>query len=506
VNLILIALVLIGSDKPSVPPEGKTMVLIGCDWSDNYKSYARLTGDTPAGGVFWYEFNGDTTFFWHNAKENVGPNGVMAIHIGPSDKRAVEEILSGQRDENIRKLGSAFKEWGHPLFVAIGPEFDHKDNRARYTAAQYVDFYRRVHRIWDEMGVTNVAYVWHSCVENLGEGTWAFYPGDKYVDWFGISLYWPAQFRDAHMFASAARSHKKPLIVMESSSINGKTFTFNNWHGPYLRACAALDARVISYNNFRDHPLIAEPFKHSAFDQLPKSIGKQWGQEMKKPRYLHASPGLYRKLGASQGGDGLTVKSDAEIKPNGSLPLKVGNLTGWNAFFQNGNAQAEDEFSITSKGVLSLQASHEGYLRTEKPYQDFVLTFDWRFPRGGKQSGSGSGILLGLGDEDGWLSQGVEVQIASRNCGDLWVYDGIRFDGQTSEGRFGRVPKKMGAEKPIGEWNAYEIRCEGRKISVRLNGKLVNEATSDRPITGRMGLISQGTEVEFRDFGLRLIP
>jgi len=274
------------------------MVLIGCDWSDNFKQYKKLTGDTPAGGVFWYEFNGDTNFFWHNAKDNVGPGGVMAIHVGPSDRKAVEELLSGQRDENIRKLGSAFKEWGHPLFVAIGPEFDHKDNRAKYTTAQYVDFYRRVHRIWNDMGVTNVAYVWHSCVENMGKQTWAFYPGDEYVDWFGISLYWPNQFQAAPTFASAARARKKPLIVMESSSINGKTRTFEDWHGPYLSACAALGVRVICYNNFRDHPQIADPFKHSAFDQLPRPIADAWGRAMKSPVYLHASPALYATLGA----------------------------------------------------------------------------------------------------------------------------------------------------------------------------------------------------------------
>jgi hypothetical protein len=99
----------------------------------------------------------------------------------------------------------------------------------------------------------------------------------------------------------------------------------------------------------------------------------------------------------------------------------------------------------------------------------------------------------------------LEIQIASRNCGDLWVYDAQRFDGQHSEGRFGRVLKKLGNEKPIGEWNTYDIRCEGRKIGVTLNGKVVNEATSDRPIRGKIGLISQGTEVEFRDVRLRTI-
>lgn len=275
------------------PPPGKAMVLIGCD---NFKSYTRLTGDFPAGGVFWYEFNGDTSFFWHNAREVVGENGILAVHIGPLDRRVVQELLSGKRDENIRKLGAAFKEWDHPIFVAIGPEFDHKDNRPRYNASEYVRLFRRVHRIWDELGVTNVAYVWHSCLDL--DSRWAdYYPGDKYVDWFGISLYWPSQFRDAPVFVQAARSHRKPVIVMEASPVKGgASSSFEEWHGPFLRSCASLGARVICYNNFGDHPLIAPPFKHSAFDYLPRSIAEAWGRAMKSPSFLQAGPDLYEVL------------------------------------------------------------------------------------------------------------------------------------------------------------------------------------------------------------------
>jgi hypothetical protein len=283
---VLLAVSMVGGGKFE-PPPGKALILMGCEWNDAYKEYTRLTGDIPAGGVFWYEFNGDTTFFWHNAKDNVGPGGVLAIHFSLPDKKTVREIVAGDRDENIRKIGKAFKEWGHPLFVAIGPEFDHRDNRQKFTAKEFVAIFRRVHRIWDEMGVTNVAYVWHSCLENLGEGTWAFYPGDKYVDWFGVSLYWPNQYKEAPDFAGAARTRKKPLIVMESSPIQGKTATFEDWHGPHLRACAALGAKVVCYNNFRDHQLLGNDFKNSAFDRLSPRIVKAWSEEMKRPCYLH---------------------------------------------------------------------------------------------------------------------------------------------------------------------------------------------------------------------------
>jgi hypothetical protein len=295
------------------------------------------------------------------------------------------------------------------------------------------------------------------------------------------------------------------MIVMESGPLGGEANGWEDWHGPFLRNCQSLGVKVICYNNWREPPT-DRIFHNSAFDRMPKSIAVAWGRAMRAPTYLHASPELYDRIGFTVGrGDEINRRNTGFSKNEIDSRKAIFNgkdLSGWTSFLKNGDAQADDEFSINSSGVLALRGRHEGYLKTEKSFQDFVLSFDWRFPQGGKLTGSGSGVLLGLGDDDGWLSQGFEVQIASRNCGDLWIYDGFRFDGQRTEGRFGRVHKRLGNEKPIGEWNAYEIRCEGRKAVVKLNGKIVNEATSDRTITGRIGLISQGTEVEFRDVRL----
>lgn len=67
-------------------------------------------------------------------------------------------------------------------------------------------------------------------------------------------------------------------------------------------------------------------------------------------------------------------------------------------------------------------------------------------------------------------------------------------------------------EKPPGEWNTLECTCLGDLISVRLNGKLVNEArTTDmqgRPTLhkGKIMLQSEKAEIFFREILLQPLP
>lgn len=320
----------IGAGGKFVPPTGRTMVLVGCSWDDGYKTYTRLTGDTPAGGTFFYTFNGDTKFFWHNARENVGEHGVLQIgfNLVADTDGSLAPYLTGQRDDEIKAIGHAFKEWGRPLYVAIGTEFDHKTHYNRsYTPQDYVRTYRRIRDIWDGLGVENVAYVWHSvCDRDIGPFTWAHYPGDKYVDWFGFSFYFydesPDGTRPAYIYAQQARLHRKPLMVCESGPKNGKARTFEDWHGPLLRTCADLGVRIICYNNWRDPP-VGEVFKNSAFDRLPRPIAEAWGRAMKSPTFLHASPELHEILG---GGPGGTALASPEPEASGTVGGKSVNL------------------------------------------------------------------------------------------------------------------------------------------------------------------------------------
>ncbi|MGE5191853.1 MAG: family 16 glycoside hydrolase [Deltaproteobacteria bacterium] len=45
-------------------------------------------------------------------------------------------------------------------------------------------------------------------------------------------------------------------------------------------------------------------------------------------------------------------------------------------------------------------------------------------------------------------------------------------------------------ETPTGEWNTLECTCQGDRIRIVLNGKLVNEAVNVKPSRGKISLQS----------------
>lgn len=61
------------------------------------------------------------------------------------------------------------------------------------------------------------------------------------------------------------------------------------------------------------------------------------------------------------------------------------------------------------------------------------------------------------------------------------------------------------AEKPIGEWNSYDITVNGDKLTYRLNGEVVNEVTGAMALSGKIGLECENTPILFRNIRLKTI-
>ena len=57
-------------------------------------------------------------------------------------------------------------------------------------------------------------------------------------------------------------------------------------------------------------------------------------------------------------------------------------------------------------------------------------------------------------------------------------------------------------ENPIGQWNSYDIVCMGDTVTLTVNGKLANKATRCVPAAGKIGLQSEGAQLEFRNIYL----
>jgi len=143
-----------------------------------------------------------------------------------------------------------------------------------------------------------------------------------------------------------------------------------------------------------------------------------------------------------------------------------------------------------------------GWIGTGRDYADFILKFEFRMT-----PGSNSGVYLRAPAEASHISRtGMEIQLLDDPHPRYKDIKGWQRTGAI----YHVVPPVPGHLKPAGEWNAMEIRAEGTRVVIVLNGatvvddrvdthpELAGEHTGLARKSGRIGLQSHDGRVEFR--------
>ncbi|MHC4416806.1 MAG: 3-keto-disaccharide hydrolase [Planctomycetota bacterium] len=177
------------------------------------------------------------------------------------------------------------------------------------------------------------------------------------------------------------------------------------------------------------------------------------------------------------------------------------DLSGFTAHLPDGAAM--DEVWRVEDGVLICLGRPIGYLRTTDDFVNYVLRLQWRFDPVTKTAGN-SGVLLRMIGEDKVWPRSVEAQLHSGNAGDFWNIGQFPMKADPARTRGRNTRKTHGAERPIGEWNDYEIIVDGGSIVLKVNGQTVNEAWDVQEVPGKICLQSEGAEIHFRN--IRLAP
>ena len=192
------------------------------------------------------------------------------------------------------------------------------------------------------------------------------------------------------------------------------------------------------------------------------------------------------------------TKAEASGKKPKVIELFNGkDFTGWKLFIPDENVDPATVWEVRDGGV-HCNGKPAGYMRTTKEYENYRLKLEWRWPgRGGN-----SGVLLHIHLPDKVWPKSIEGQLASGHAADFWVIDGTDFKEHTNKDDR-RVPKrKKSSEKPLGEWNQYEIFCKDNVIRLHINGLLQNVATDTTVNKGYIGLQSEGAPIQFRNITL----
>jgi len=219
------------------------------------------------------------------------------------------------------------------------------------------------------------------------------------------------------------------------------------------------------------------------------------------------------------------------------------DLGGFYTFIKERGRGEDPKGVFTVKdGQLRVSGEEWGCVTSEQEYENYRLVVEFRWgdktwaPR--ENSARDNGILLHSVGEDGayggvWMHS-IECQLIEGGTGDFIVVgdDSDNFtitcpvapeesagcpiylpNGEprrVTKGRvnwFGRDPGwkdvkgfrgAKDVEKPVGEWNTYELIADGGAIKVILNGVTVNECRDAKPCKGRIQIQSEGAEVFFR--------
>lgn len=165
-------------------------------------------------------------------------------------------------------------------------------------------------------------------------------------------------------------------------------------------------------------------------------------------------------------------------------------------------------YAINEEGVIwsNPNAKFGKNIFTKKEYSDFVFRFEFKLTPG---ANNGVGVRTPLEGDAAY--QGYEIQILDD---DADVYKNLapyQYHGSV----YGIVAAKRGALKPLGEWNEQEIRVQGNRFKVTLNGQVIVDAdvkevskngTLDKKNhpgldrkSGHIGFLGHGTEVFLRN-------
>lgn len=155
----------------------------------------------------------------------------------------------------------------------------------------------------------------------------------------------------------------------------------------------------------------------------------------------------------------------------------------------------------------------DGELRTEgglgllwyqaKQFGSYSLKLDWKM-----DGDDNSGVFVGFpASDDPWsaVDEGYEVQIDATDAAD-------RTTGSVYSFKSANLKARDQVLRPPGQWNSYEIKVQGERLQVFLNGVKINDFTNTDPARslkdGYIGLQNHGADdqVSFRNVQIKELP
>jgi hypothetical protein len=158
--------------------------------------------------------------------------------------------------------------------------------------------------------------------------------------------------------------------------------------------------------------------------------------------------------------------SKAEKKEGWKLLFDGKSFKGWHNYLKK---EVTPKWKVED-GAMFLSEAGAGNLLTDKKYENFILSLEWKIAKNGN-----SGVMYRVIEDKLYAEPyftGMEMQILD----DAGHPDAVRGEGGTH--RAGALydlfpPSDFGAARPVGEWNQVQIVLNNNHLEHWLNGKKV---------------------------------
>lgn len=141
-------------------------------------------------------------------------------------------VAAGSDDAVITKVAESLKSFGKPVFLRWYWEMNFttdpqtaKQCLGTGGPAGFIAAWQHIWKIFQNVGATNVAFVWCPGGNNISTLAPQFYPGNQYVDWIAVDVYAVTQgssfAKIVAPFYNQFSSDGKPLMIAETGAHQG---------------------------------------------------------------------------------------------------------------------------------------------------------------------------------------------------------------------------------------------------------------------------------------------
>ncbi|WP_434599173.1 ThuA domain-containing protein [Streptomyces sp. A5-4] len=407
----------------------------------------------------------------------------------PKKRLLVFSKTAGFRHDSIPEGVKALKELGAQRGLAVDateePQQLTPQNLARYDAVVFLS-------TTGDVLNANQQTVFEQYVADGGGYMGVHAAADTEYDWKFYGGLVGAYF-DSHPQIQPAtvrvEDHDHPATAHLENSFQRTDEWYNYRTNPreQARVLATLDETTYTGGNMKgDHPI--------AWCQ-PYEGGRSFYTGGGHTKESYAEP-AFRKhlLGGMLYAAGM---AKADCRPSKDYrPLFNGEThEGWKQAGP-GSFEIKDR-TLNSTGGMGLLWNQS------KELKSYSLKADWKMT-----GDSNSGIFVGFpASDDPWsaVNKGYEIQIDASDAPD-------RTTGSVYGFKAANIAARDAALNPPGEWNSYEIRVEGERLRVFLNGVKINDFTNTDPARslaqGHIGLQNHGADdkVSFRNIKVKELP